>query len=59
MAIINRQHRKALALASSETSEFIAKSIAVPMANLRTMDSALPNETPVNQDMGMYKDEMD
>jgi hypothetical protein len=58
-ATINRQHREALSSATLETSEFIAESIAASMANLRVADSALPNEAPVDQDMGVYTDEMD
>ena len=58
-AIINSQHREALSLASSETSEFITKAIAASMAYLRVADLALPNDAPVDQDMGLYKDDMD
>ena len=58
-AIINSQHREALALASSQTSEFITEAIATSMAYLRVADSALPNDAPVDQDMGSYKDDMD
>ena len=53
------QHRDALALASDETSGFITASIAALMANQLTSNSALPNDTPVNQEMGSYEDEMD
>ena len=29
------------------------------MAHLHVADSALPDETPVDQEMGSYKDDMD
>jgi hypothetical protein len=57
--IINKQHREALTLSTSETSEFISEAIAASMAHLRVADSALPDETPVDQEMGSYKDDMD
>lgn len=57
--IINKQHREALALSTSETSEFISEAIAASMAHLHVADSALPDETPVDQEMGSYKDDMD
>ena len=58
-AIIQTQHRDALALASAETSGFITASIAASMANQLASDSTLPDDTPVDQEMGSYDDEMD
>lgn len=57
--IINKQHRKALALSTSETSEFISEAIPASMAHLQVANLALPDETPVNQAMGLYTDNMD
>ncbi len=59
MAIIHRQHCNALPLASDETSGFITASIAASMANQLTANLALPDDTPVDQEMGSYEDEMD
>ncbi len=46
-------------MASAETSDFITASIAASMANQLVSDSALPDDTPVDQEMGLYEDEMD
>jgi hypothetical protein len=46
-------------LASTETSGFITASIDTLMANQLASDSALPDDTPVDQETGSYDDEMD
>ena len=57
--IIHRQHHIALAFASNETSGFITASTAALMANQLAFNLALPNDTPVDQEMGSHKDKMD
>ena len=58
-SIIHRQHCEALASSTSETTEFITEAISASMAVLQVSDMALPDEAPVDEDMGVYRDEMD
>ena len=58
-SIIHRQHCEALASSTSETTEFITEAISASMAVLQVSDMALPDEAPVDEDMGLYRDEMD
>lgn len=57
---ISRQHLDALAGATAETSDLIAEAPAAASALAQlTLDSALLEDVPEDQEMGTYVDEMD